>query len=138
MVKSLKPNGRLEVIPVGHWNARFAEGARVTLFTDMRSYRGTLLPLKASGHTFGDEVDKQPSAWDNLELRVDEPAASIADLMHLGVCVGDFIGIDPNPEIMNNGFINSRHLDDKAGAAVVLGRSRRCGMRTWSCRSTAT
>jgi len=121
MVKSLKPNGRLEVIPVGHWNARFAEGARVTLFADMRSYRGTLLPLKASGHTFGAEVDKQPSAWDNLELRVDEPAASIADLMHLGICVGDFIGIDPNPEIMNNGFINSRHLDDKAGAAVVLG-----------------
>ena len=55
MVKGLKPNGRAEVVPIGHWNARFAEGARVTLFTDLRSYRGTLLPLKASGHTFAEE-----------------------------------------------------------------------------------
>ena len=42
MVKSLKPNGRVELIPIGHWNARFAEGARVTLFTDMSSHRGTI------------------------------------------------------------------------------------------------
>ena len=35
MVKSLKDNGRVELVPIGHWNARFAEGARVTLFTDM-------------------------------------------------------------------------------------------------------
>ena len=27
MVKSLKGNGRLEMVPIGHWNARFAEGA---------------------------------------------------------------------------------------------------------------
>jgi hypothetical protein len=26
MVKSLKPNGRLEIVPIGHWSARFAEG----------------------------------------------------------------------------------------------------------------
>src|SRR5690606_19444804 len=41
MVKALKPNGRVEVVPVGHWNARFAEGARVTLFTDLGFHRGT-------------------------------------------------------------------------------------------------
>ena len=56
MVKALKPNGRLEVVPVGHWNARFAEGARVTLFADLGSYRGTLLPLKASGQTAGGKL----------------------------------------------------------------------------------
>lgn len=121
MVKSLKPNGRLEVIPVGHWNARFAEGARVTLFTDIGAHRGTILPLKASGHTFADEVDKQPSNWQNLELRVDEICSSEHELMRLGVHVGDFIAVDPQPEVMENGFIVSRHLDDKAGAAVLLG-----------------
>ena len=26
MVKALKPNGRLEIVPIGHWSARFAEG----------------------------------------------------------------------------------------------------------------
>ena len=121
MVKGLKTNGRAEVVPVGHWNARFAEGARVTLFTDMNMHRGTLLPLKASGHTFADEVDKQPSNWQNLELRIDEICGGLEDLMRLGVHVGDFIAVDAQPEMLENGYIVSRHLDDKAGTAVLLG-----------------
>lgn len=124
MVKMLKPNGRVELVPIGHWNARFAEGARVTLFTDLRSYRGTILPLKASGHTFADGVDKQPSSWDNLELRIDERSYSQEDLQRLGVHVGDFVAIDAQPDIAENGYINARHLDDKAGAAVILGAAK--------------
>ncbi len=121
MVKELKPDGRLRVVPIGHWNARFAEGARVTIFSDFRSYRGTILPLKASGHTFGPEIDKQPCNWDNLEVRIDEVAFSLKDLMRLGIHVGDIIAIDPDPEFAENGFINSRHLDDKAGVAILFG-----------------
>ncbi|MEN8130969.1 MAG: osmoprotectant NAGGN system M42 family peptidase [Pseudomonadota bacterium] len=121
MVKALKSNGRVEVVPVGHWNARFAEGVRVTLFADFGLHRGTLLPLKASGHTFAAGVDKQPSSWDNLEMRIDERAHSLDDLLRLGIHVGDFIAVDPQPDIMENGFIVSRHLDDKAGVAVLLG-----------------
>ena len=119
-VKALKPNGRLELVMIGHWSARFAEGARVTLFTDTQSYRGTILPLKASGHTFGPEIDKQPANWQNLELRLDIRAQSVADLEAHGVAVGDIIAIDPQPEITDTGFIVSRHLDDKAGAACLL------------------
>jgi peptidase M42 family hydrolase len=124
MVKSLKPNGRLEIVPIGHWNARFAEGARVTIFTDVRPYRGTILPLKASGHTYAAEIDSQPSAWTNLEVRIDEPSDQLEDLFALGVHVGDIIAVDTNPEFNENGFINSRHLDDKAGAAVVLAAAK--------------
>ena len=121
MVKGLKNNGRLQVVPIGHWNARFAEGARVTLFADLRAYRGTLLPLKASGHTFAGEIDKQPSDWDNLEMRIDEDCYNLKDLLRLGIHVGDFIAVDPQPDILENGYIVSRHLDDKAGVAVLLG-----------------
>lgn len=121
MVKALKPNGRVAIVPVGHWNARFAEGARVTLFADLGTYRGTLLPLKASGHTFAAEVDQQPSSWENLEMRIDERCHTLDDLLRLGIHVGDFIAVDPQPDIMENGFIASRHLDDKAGVAVLLG-----------------
>jgi len=120
MVKGLKANGRLELVPVGHWNARFAEGARVTLYSDLGQYRGTILPLKASGHTFGPEIDKQPCGWEYVELRIDEIAYSLKDLLRLGIHVGDFVAIDPLPEINENGYINSRHLDDKAGAAILL------------------
>ncbi|MEX2455152.1 MAG: osmoprotectant NAGGN system M42 family peptidase, partial [Rhodospirillaceae bacterium] len=43
MVKGYRPNGRLEVVPIGTWSARFAEGARVTVFSDgRRRFRGTL------------------------------------------------------------------------------------------------
>jgi len=124
MVKRLKENGRLEVVPVGHWNARFAEGARVTLFTDENSFRGTLLPLKASGHTFHTEIDSQPVRWDNIEMRVDAKAENNRDLARLGINIGDFIAIDTGFELADDDFINSRHLDDKAGAAVLLGTAK--------------
>jgi peptidase M42 family hydrolase len=120
MVKSLKANGRLQLVPVGHWNARFAEGARATLFTDNCQWRGTILPLKASGHTFAPEIDNQPGGWDFVEFRIDALVQDIPDLLRLGVHVGDFLAIDTSPEITDTGFINSRHLDDKAGTAVLL------------------
>jgi peptidase M42 family hydrolase len=120
MVKGLKENGRLHLVAVGHWNARFAEGARGTLFMDTGQLRGTILPLKASGHTFAPEIDNQPGGWDHVEFRIDAASRNLRDLLRLGVHVGDFIAIDTSPEITDTGFINSRHLDDKAGAAVLL------------------
>lgn len=119
-VKLLKPNGRLEVVPIGHWSARFAEGARVTIFAEKGGYRGTILPLKASGHTFNDEVDSLPVGWQYVELRVDVLARDENDLRQLGIDVGDIVAIDPQAEFLDNGFIVSRHLDDKAGVAIVL------------------
>lgn len=121
MVKGLKPNGRLEIVPIGTWSARFAEGARITVFCDGgRRHRGTILPLKASGHAYNTAIDSQPSSWPNLEVRIDATAANSADLAGLGFHVGDIIAIDPNPEVTESGFINSRHLDDKAGVAAML------------------
>ena len=119
-VKSLKDNGRLELIPIGTWSARFAEGARVTIFSGKGAYRGTILPLKASGHTFNQEVDELPVGWRYIEVRVDARARSGADLAQLGIDVGDIVAIDPQPEMLENGFIVSRHLDNKAGVAVAL------------------
>lgn len=124
MVKQLKDNGRLMLVPVGTWSSRFAEGARVTLFTEERRFRGTILPLKASGHTYGDEVDSQPVSWQHVELRVDEHAETRGDLEGLGIHIGDYVAVDPQPEITDSGYINSRHLDDKAGVAVLLGAAK--------------
>ncbi|MCB1469841.1 MAG: osmoprotectant NAGGN system M42 family peptidase, partial [Rhizobiaceae bacterium] len=83
-------------------------------------YRGTILPLKASGHTFNDEVDKLPVGWQYVEMRVDALARNKDDIKRLGIDVGDIIAIDPQPEFLDNGFIVSRHLDNKAGVAVML------------------
>ncbi|MCC5794296.1 MAG: osmoprotectant NAGGN system M42 family peptidase [Chromatiales bacterium] len=119
-VRALKPNGRLELVPIGHWSSRFAEGARCTLFTRRHSWRGTILPLKASGHAFGNEIDEQPVSWHNVELRVDLRVSNAEDLASQGIAIGDFVAIDPQPEFLDNGYINSRHLDDKAGVAVMF------------------
>ena len=119
-VKRLKENGRVELAPIGHWNARFAEGARCKIFAAPGIFTGTILPLKASGHTFNEEVDTQPSGWDHVELRVDAHCLNQADLQRLHIEIGDIVSIEPQPEFLENGFICSRHLDDKAGVAVML------------------
>ncbi len=119
-VKNLKDNGRLEVVPIGHWSARFAEGARCTIYTERGSYRGSILSLKASGHTFNEEVDTHPVGWQHVEMRVAALARTRRDLERLGIAIGDTIAIDTRAEFMANGFIVSRHLDDKAGCASMF------------------
>ncbi|TPW29637.1 osmoprotectant NAGGN system M42 family peptidase [Pararhizobium mangrovi] len=119
-VKAIKENGRLELVPVGNWSSRFAEGARCRVFTHSGTYHGTILPLKASGHTFNEEVDSLPVSWPNVELRIDAVTTSPAETMALGIEIGDMVGVDPGQSFMENGFIVSRHLDDKAGVAVML------------------
>jgi peptidase M42 family hydrolase len=121
MVRTLKDNGRLAITMIGTWAARFAEGARVTIYTDAgRAVRGTILPLKASGHTFGDACDTQPATWDNLEIRVDERVHDAAGLEALGIAIGDFVAVDTEPEFTDSGFIKARHLDNKAGVAAKM------------------
>lgn len=120
IVREIKENGRLALAPIGHWSSRFAEGARATVFSEAGSFRGTILPLKASGHVYGDEIDTQPVSWKQVELRVDMPIYSREDAERAQLGVGDIVAIDPQPEFFDNGFIVSRHLDDKAGIAALL------------------
>lgn len=125
MVKELKSTGRVAIAPIGTWSPRFAEGARVTIFTDGDDYyRGTILPLKASGHVYDSEIDTQPVAWDNLEIRIDERVHSDRGLFEMGVRVGDFVAIDPQPEFTDHGFLVSRHLDNKAGVASLMAAAK--------------
>ncbi len=119
-VKMIKDNGRLEMVPIGTWSARAAETSRCTVFTDTGSFRGTILPLKASGHTFGKEVDTQPVGWRHVEVRVDADGNDRAGTEALGINIGDHVAIDPGTEMLDNGYIVSRHLDDKAGCAAML------------------
>ena len=120
MVSSVKPDGRLGIAPIGTWSSRFAEGARVTVLGAGGARRGTILPLKASGHTFDSEVDSQETSWNHVEIRLDECVVSAEDVRELIVGVGDYVALDPQPERTKSGFINSRYLDDKAGVAIVL------------------
>ena len=124
MVRGLKENGRLSLTPIGTWSSRFAEGARAVVYADNARFTGTILPIKASGHTYNDEIDTLPVSWDTVEMRIDHPLYSRRDLEKLGINVGDFISLDPDTHMPETGFICSRYLDDKAGVAVLLAVAR--------------
>ena len=82
---------------------------------------GQVLPLKASGHRYNDDVDLQGVGWELVEVRVDEPVEDVAGLRALGIDVGDFVALVSEPQLLPSGFVKARHLDDKAGVAAVLG-----------------
>jgi len=119
-VREIQDNGRLGLAAVGCWSSRFAEGSRVSLFTDHGVLRGSVLPLMASGHAFNTAVDTLPISWDHVELRLDAYCSTRADCESLGISVGDFVAFDPLPEFTESGHISARHLDDKAGVAALL------------------
>lgn len=120
MVRFIRDDGRLLVAPIGFWSSRFAEGSRVTLFSEHRYFRGTLLPCVNWGVSRDHGVASVPLDWDHIELRLDEPVLNARDIRDLGIEVGDFIALDSNPEVLDNGYIVARGLDNKAGVAAVL------------------
>ncbi|WP_283711146.1 osmoprotectant NAGGN system M42 family peptidase [Pseudoalteromonas prydzensis] len=128
MVKSIGSDGRLMLVALGSWSARFAEGGRVTCLGGKGEIRGTVLPLKSSGHVYGDEVDSLPVGWDYVHLRLDQPCCTAEQVKALGIDVGTIVAFDPNTEFLANGYINSRYLDDKAGVACLLTAIKALGM----------
>lgn len=122
VVRHIKQNGRLSLIPIGTFSARFAEGARARLFLDQQvSYTGTILPNMASGHAYNQAIDTQGVGWEHVELRLDEATRSVAETEALGIQPGDFVALEPNTVVTPSGYVVSRHLDDKAGLAAAFG-----------------
>ncbi len=123
-VTDLKDNGRLSIDSIGTWSSRFAEGGRVSVFSRESIWRGQVLPVLASGHAFNKQIDSLPVSWNSVEVRLNGPFSSRADLIGAGISPGDFVAFDANPEISPDGYISSRHLDNKAGAAALLAALR--------------
>jgi putative aminopeptidase FrvX len=80
--------------------------------------RGSFLLAKSSSHVHGAVVNEAKRDDDAMEVRLDERTASAEDTRRLGIGVGDFVAFDPRVET-RNGFIRSRHLDDKACVACI-------------------
>ncbi|MFZ5808367.1 MAG: M42 family metallopeptidase [Chloroflexota bacterium] len=120
MVKEIKPNGRLKLSKIGGFAWNTVEGEGCTIFTQSSErIRGTLLLTKASSHVYGNEVNELKREDDNLEVRLDARTTSAEQTRQLGIEVGDFVAFDPRVEVVN-GFIRSRHHDDKACVACIL------------------
>jgi putative aminopeptidase FrvX len=120
MVKEIKSNGRLKLSALGGFAWNTVEGEACTVFTQGgKELRGSFLLNQASGHVHAAKVNETKREDNTMELRLDARANSVEETTALGVRVGDFVAFDPRVEL-NEGFIRSRHLDDKAGVAALL------------------
>lgn len=124
MVKMIKPNGRLSMTMLGGFAWNTVEGEGCTIFTrEGKRIRGSILVTTASGHVHGAKTGDTKRETETMEIRLDEKVSKMDETRALGISVGDFIAFDPRVEL-TNGFVRSRHLDDKAGVACLVEAAR--------------
>lgn len=120
MVKEIKGNGRLKITRLGGLLLNGVETEGCTVYTnDGKTIRGSLMLNNSSAHVHGAKANETKRTEDAMEIRLDEKTSSAEETSKLSIEVGDYIAFDPRVEI-NNGFIRSRFLDDKAGVAAIL------------------
>ena len=121
MVKEIKSNGRLKTTNIGGivWPGVEFEGVTVHTHDETR-YRGTVVPVNSSAHV-NPKLRTQDRNAEMMEIRLDARTASADETRALGIEVGDFVFVDPRVEVTESGFIRGRHLDNKAGVAVIYG-----------------
>lgn len=125
MVKEIKGNGRLKLTQIGGYMWNSVEGEHCIVETsEGKRYTGTILTVKSSTHVHGGDAAKLDRKEDTMEVRLDERVSSKDDLAKLGINVGDFVYFEPRAVVTPSGFIKSRHLDDKAGVAAMLGTAK--------------
>lgn len=119
MVKEIKSNGRLRMTQLGGYSWNAVEGEGCTVVTrDGQKIRGSILIQAASSHVHGPKTSSMARDAETLEIRLDARTSSELETRDLGINVGDYVAFDPRVEI-TNGFVRSRHLDDKACVACL-------------------
>jgi putative aminopeptidase FrvX len=120
MVKEIKPSGRLKLDLIGGFKFNAIEGEYCQIQTATgQTYSGTILMHQTSVHVYKD-AGKAERNQDNMEVRIDEKVHSVDEVRALGIEVGDFVSFDPRVQVLSNGYIKSRHLDDKASVGILL------------------
>lgn len=120
IVKEIKTDGRLKIQVIGGFPLNFVEGEYCTIHTvSGKKYTGTILMHQTAVHVYR-KAGELKRDTENMEVRIDEVVKSEEDTRKLGIEIGDFISFDPRVEKTESGFIKSRHLDDKASAAILI------------------
>lgn len=123
MVRAIKPDGRLKIDLIGGFVYNAIEGENCTIHVAKtgKTISGTILMHQTSVHVYRDAGSAERNQA-NIEVRLDEKVTNAEETKALGISVGDFISFDPRVVITENGFIKSRHLDDKVSSAILINR----------------
>ncbi len=121
MVKELGKDGSLRFTSVGGYALGTVEGEYVTIEAGSgKRLRGTILFDEPSAHV-SKKINDTKREFENMRIRLDAEVKDAKGTTKLGIAVGDYVHFDPRCEVTETGFIKTRHLDDKAGVACLLG-----------------
>ena len=119
MVRSIKANGALKLTTIGGFPYNFVEFENVTIHTRSgKEYTGVCRLNNPAVHGSSDPREAKRDDT-TMEVVIDAITHSKEETQALGIENGDFISLDPRFRI-DNGFVKSRHLDDKASAGILL------------------
>ena len=120
MVKDIKPNGRLQLTRIGGLVLNGVETEGCWVHTSKgEKIRGSYMLNMSAAHVYAAKVSETKRDEDTMEIRLDARVSNPKETRELGIEVGDFMSFDPRVEL-TNGFIRSRHLDDKACVANIV------------------
>ncbi len=120
MVKEIKPNGRLQLTRIGGLVLNGVETEGCWVHTSKgKKIRGSYMLNMSAAHVYAAKVNETKREEESMEVRIDARASNPTETRELGIEVGDFVSFDPRVEL-TNGFVRSRHLDDKACVATLV------------------
>lgn len=120
IVRGFNDDGTLRVRQLGGINYHSIEGETCLIHCrDGRTVAGQVICEKHSVHVF-DDCRTVARDENHMFVSVVGDVKSPSDARALGITEGAVIGIDPHFESFDNGFVISRHIDDKAAVAVLL------------------
>jgi len=129
MVSEILPNGLLRFRKIGSPTLASLEGEHVRLYTiDDKCFTGSMLldnPSKHSNEALANAVRTE----ENMHVRLDRIVHTADDVRALGIEVGDFIAFETNTRFLEDSYVKSRFLDNKAGCFVLLEYARRVAIQ---------
>lgn len=121
MIKDITNDGTIRLTQLGGYAWSTIEGEYVEIETmDGNFYEGTVVIDQASSHVHSQTTSTIQRTEKNIKIRLDEKVKNKEDVLKLGINVGDFVHLDPRVKVNDNGFIKSRHLDNKAGVIALI------------------
>lgn len=120
VVRGFNDNGTLRVRGIGTISYSSIEGETCRVHCrDGRVVAGQIICERHSVHVFADARDVVRDET-NVSVSIVGDVRCPDDARALGVSEGSLVAIDPHPQVFDNGYIVSRHIDDKAAVAVLL------------------
>ena len=120
MVRHICDDGTMLVRNLGGINYNNIDGESVVLHTrDGRAYTGLITCRSHSTHVF-DDARTLTRDENSMMVVLDQKVSSAREVRELGIEHGDILSLEPHYQVTENGFIKTRHIDDKAAVAAVF------------------